>query len=113
MVTAKLQIINGVGPEWFPTTLRNKLTKFSLTFFDADSWEHHDEAYTKGGGLYSKFKADFIFLFEMLASASKRKYPARAVGYFLAWIYFLLVFMFGSSAYNFTTILITQEDLDL
>ena len=59
MVTAKLQIINGVGPEWFPTTLRNKLTKFSLMFFDADSWEHHDEAYTKGGGLYSKFKADF------------------------------------------------------
>jgi hypothetical protein len=34
MVTAKLQIINGVGPEWFPTTLRNKLTKFSLMFFD-------------------------------------------------------------------------------
>lgn len=75
MVTAKLQIINGVGPEWFPTTIRDKLTKFSLMFFDADSWEHHDEAYTKGGGLYSKFKADFIFLFEMLASASKKKVP--------------------------------------
>lgn len=113
MVTAKLQIVNGVGPEWFPATLRNKLTKFSLRFFDADSWEHHDEAYTKGGGLYSKFKADFIFLFEMLASASKRKYHAILVGYFLALVYFLLVFVFGSSAYNFTAILITQEDLDL
>lgn len=82
MVTAKLQIINGVGPEWFPVALRNKLTKFSLMFFDADSWEHHDEAYTKGGGLYSKFKADFIFLFEMLASASKKSTMQESQGTF-------------------------------
>lgn len=92
MVTTKLQIINGVGPEWFPVILRDKLTKFSLMFFDADSWEHHDEAYTKGGGLYSKFKADFIFLFEMLSSASKRPFFTRIFGYYLAIIYFLLVF---------------------
>lgn len=111
MVTAKLQIINGVGPEWFPVALRNKLTKFSLMFFDADSWEHHDEAYTKGGGLYSKFKADFIFLFEMLASASKRPFFTRIFGYYLAIIYFLLVFFLGSAAYNFTTIFIIEDDL--
>lgn len=111
MITTKIQIINGVGPAWFPASIRDYLTKFSLLFFDASSWENHDEAYTRGGGLYSKLKADFIFLFEMLSSASKRPFFTKIFGYYLAFIYFLLVFFLGSAAYNFTTIFITEDDL--
>ena len=95
------QEINGVGPAWFPKRLREALTKFSLVFFDTESWNKHDVAYTKGGYLKDKIATDIQFLKDLLKETNKKKLPIRVIGIPLAFVYFGSVLMFGFSAYNF------------
>lgn len=92
---------NGVGPSWFPEGVRNVLTDFSSNYFDEKSWKNHDENYTKGGTIKTKFEADNQFLSEMKASLRTKNFFRKIVGYPLAYSYYFAVSLFGWSAYNY------------
>lgn len=92
---------NGVGPSWFPAKAREKLTQFSLNYFEEDSWKAHDESYSKGGTVATKLKADKDFLNSMKDSLKGKSVSKKIVGYPLAYSYYTAVSLFGWTAYNF------------
>ena len=71
-----VEIANGLGPWWFPASLRRALTRLGRRFFDEASWEHHDVGYARGHP--SRAECDRKFLMAMLRDASLQPTVQRA-----------------------------------
>jgi hypothetical protein len=67
---------NGLGPWWFPASVRKALTNLGKTFFDEASWDKHDEGYERG--FPSRSECDRKFLMAMLRDASLQQTTLRA-----------------------------------
>jgi len=92
-------MVNGVGPSWFPSSVRDKLTKFSLRFFNEASWSKHDIGYKRGNP--SRYICDMKFLQAMLRDASKSKPVLKIlICVLIAWFYWIWVRLLGWISYK-------------
>ena len=93
------QIANGLGPYWFPSAWRTRLTKMSSLYFDEASWTKHDEGYYKKDPKRSV--CDWKFLQAMIRDASKTTTLGRLLlCLLLALFFYTCVRALGSHSYN-------------
>jgi hypothetical protein len=93
--------MNGVGPQWFPASLRQALTRLSAMFFNTASWDRHDQGYQAGSP--SRSKCDHLFLAAMLADGSQAGPVWRMLGCsLLAWTFWLSARAMGWTTYNYS-----------
>jgi hypothetical protein len=90
---------NGLGPKWFPKSVRRWLTSLGELFFKRAAWEIHDLSYAKGNPTRSE--CDKGFLMAMLKDASEASTIVKMLACcLLAWLLWILVRLFGWTTFN-------------
>jgi hypothetical protein len=90
---------NGLGPWWFPASLRRVITRWASFFFHEAAWEIHDASYA--AAYPARDKCDRGLLRAMLRDASRQDFVsmiAACTG--LAWLMWVMVRLLGWASYG-------------
>lgn len=92
-------LCNGIGPSYFPKSIRDWITNRASYFFREADWCHHDWGYH--WGVTPKWECDKKFLQAMLRDASRCDTVVSIfTATLLAYFFWFMVTLFGGSAYN-------------
>ena len=92
---------NGVGPNWFPIQINKVLTKYFEKIYEPSVWYTHDIQYEEGIDEADRLRSDYIFLKNMLAALTYKSIKYKLIGIPLAYIFFILVVIFGPLSFNY------------
>ena len=102
----KALVNNGCGPVWMPGWCKKLV--FSWMFHAQCG--HHDWGYTAGGNEFRRWYCDLRFGWAIAKDATRNLYHA-IVGTIIGPLFFLAVFLFGWSSFNYGRKLTKEQAL--